>query len=99
MGHYALEPKIRDGLKEPGAVALKVVTELDWGARVRLDQLPQERSALQERAASQILAVEVQEVEGKEHDPLRRRVDGRSKGMKIGDAVLVLDDHLAIDQG
>ena len=48
---------------------------------------------------SQILAVEVQEIEGKEHEPVRRRVDGRSKGMEIGDAVLVLDDHLAIDQG
>jgi hypothetical protein len=40
----------------------------------------------------------VQEIEGKKHDPLRRRVDGRTEGVKIGDAVLVLDDHLAIDQ-
>ena len=64
---------------------------------VRLDQLPQKRPALHERAASQILAVEVEEVEGKEHEPVRRRVDGRSQGIEIGDAVLVLDHHLAID--
>ena len=48
---------------------------------------------------AQILAIEVQEIEGKEHDPVRRRVDSRSKGMEISDAALVLDDHLAIDQG
>jgi hypothetical protein len=63
--------------------------------RVRLDQLPQKRPALQERAASQVLAVEVEEVESKEHDPLRRCVDGRTEGVKIGDAVLVLKINAA----
>ena len=51
------------------------------------------------RGAPQILAVEVQEIEGKEHEPMRRRVDRRSKGIEVGKAVLVLDDHLAIDHG
>ena len=41
----------------------------------------------------------MQEIEGKEHEPVRRRVDRRAKGIEVGDAVLVLDDHLAIDQG
>jgi hypothetical protein len=41
----------------------------------------------------------VQEIEGKEHEPVRRLVDGRSKGIEVGDAALVLDDHLAIEQG
>ena len=41
----------------------------------------------------------MQEIEGKEHEPVRRRVDGRSEGIEVGDAVLVLDHHLAIDQG
>jgi hypothetical protein len=40
----------------------------------------------------------VQEIEGKENDPVRRRVDGRAQGMEIGDAGLVLDNYLAIDQ-
>jgi hypothetical protein len=48
---------------------------------------------------AQILAIDVQEIEGKEHEPVRRRVDSRSKGVEVGKAVLVLDDHLAIDQG
>jgi hypothetical protein len=38
----------------------------------------------------------VQEVEGNEHDPVRRCVDGRTESVKIGDTVLVLDDHLAM---
>ena len=59
----------------------------------------QERPALHERLPAQILAIEVQEIEGKEHEPVRRRVDRRSKGIEVGEAVLVLDDHLAIDQG
>jgi hypothetical protein len=41
----------------------------------------------------------VQEIEGKEHEPVRRRVDRRAEGIKVSEAVLVLDDHLAIDQG
>jgi hypothetical protein len=71
-----------------------VIAELDWGARVRLDQLPQERPALQERATSQVLAIEVQEVESKEHEPVWRRVDGRAQGVEVGNAVLILDEAL-----
>ena len=41
----------------------------------------------------------MQEIEGKEHDPVRRRVDGRAESIEVGDAVLVLDDHLAIEHG
>jgi hypothetical protein len=40
----------------------------------------------------------VQEIEGKEHDAVRRFVDGRPEGFKVGDALLILDDDLAIDQ-
>jgi hypothetical protein len=76
-----------------------MVTELDRRALIRLDQLPEECSPLHEGMPAQILAIEVQEIEGKEHDPVRRRVDSRSKAMEISDAALVLDDHLAIDQG
>jgi hypothetical protein len=54
---------------------------------------------LDERPSSQILAVEVEKIEGKEHDPVRRLVDGRAQGLEVGDAVLILDDDLAIDQG
>jgi hypothetical protein len=37
--------------------------------------------------------------EGKEYDAVRRFVDGRSEGFKVGDALLILDHDLAIDQG
>ena len=74
---------------------------LNWIGRagIRLDQPPEERPPFHEGLPPQILAIEVQEIEGKEHEPVRRRVDGRAEGIEVGDAVLVLDDHLAIDQG
>jgi hypothetical protein len=40
----------------------------------------------------------VQEIEGKEHESVRRRVDGRAKRIEVGDAVLVLDDDLTVNQ-
>ncbi len=76
-----------------------MVAELDRGALIRLDQLPKSTRRSMSGMPAQILAIEVQEIEGKEHEPVRRRVDSRSKCIEIGDAVLVLDDHLAIDQG
>jgi hypothetical protein len=98
LGHDALEPELGGGRKEPDAVALEVVTELDRGPGILLDQPPEEHP-FHERLPPQILAIEMQEIEGEQQEPVRRRVDSRSKGMKIGDAVLVLDHHLAIDQG
>src|SRR5262245_59128734 len=44
-------------------------------------------------------AVKVQEIEGKEHDAVRRLVDGPPQGVEVGDAVLVLDNGLTINQG
>jgi hypothetical protein len=41
----------------------------------------------------------VQEIEGEEHDPVRRLVNGRAQGIEVGDAILVLDDDLAIKNG
>ena len=41
----------------------------------------------------------MQEIEGKEHEAVRRFVDGRPEGFKVGDALLILDHDLAIDQG
>jgi hypothetical protein len=63
-----LEPEFGSSSKEPGAVALDMIAELDRATAIGLDQLPQQRPALQERAASQVLAVEVGKVEGKEHE-------------------------------
>jgi hypothetical protein len=47
---------------------LKMVTKLDRGARVRLDQLPERCPSLDERCSPRILAIQVQKIEGKEHD-------------------------------
>src|SRR5262249_19803053 len=98
LGNDAFKPEIDRRLKEPGAIALDMVAELDGRTVARPDQPPKERSPLHERPAAQILAIEVQEIEGKEHDPVRRRVNGRAERMEIGDPALVLDDHLAINQ-
>jgi hypothetical protein len=46
-----------------------------------------------------VLAVKVQEIEGKEHEPMRRPVDRGAESIEVGDAVPVLDDHFAIDHG
>src|SRR4051794_25011036 len=56
-------------------------------------------SPLHERSSPEILAVEVQQIEGKEHNPVRRLVDGRAQGIEVGDPVLVLDDDLAVNEG
>jgi hypothetical protein len=41
----------------------------------------------------------VQQIKSKEHDPVWRLMDGPAQGIKVRDAVLFLDDYLAIDQG
>jgi hypothetical protein len=41
----------------------------------------------------------VKEIEGKEHESVRRRVDGGAERIEVGDAVLVLEDDLTVDQG
>jgi hypothetical protein len=45
-----------------------------------------------------ILIIQVQEIEGKEHEAERRIVDGRTECIKVGDAVLIIDDDLAVYQ-
>ena len=40
----------------------------------------------------------MQEIEGKEHEAVRRCVDRRAERIEVGDAVLVLDDHLPVNQ-
>jgi hypothetical protein len=52
----------RGSLKESNAVALDMITELDRGAGILLDQLPEVRSPLHEEMPAQILAIEVQEI-------------------------------------
>jgi hypothetical protein len=44
------------------------------------------------------LVIEVEEIEGKEHDAVRSFMDARAQSVEVGDAVLVLDDDLAVDQ-
>ena len=65
------EAERRDQAKRRGMIA-----ELDRRAGIRLNQLPERCPALDERGSPQIRAIEMQEIEGKEHDPMRRLVDG-----------------------
>src|SRR4051812_3246997 len=76
-----------------------MIAELDGVAGILLDQLPEERPPFHEMPPPQILAVEVEEIEGKEHQPVRRRVDRRAESIEISEAMLVLDHHLAINHG
>jgi hypothetical protein len=75
-----------------------MVAELDRAARIGLDQLPESCAPLHEGRPPQILAVEVQEIEGKEHDAMRRLMYGPAQRIEIREAILILDDNLAIDQ-
>ena len=76
-----------------------MIAELDRRARVRFDQVPERCPSLDERSSPQILAFKVEKIESKEHDPVRRLVDGRAQGVEIGETVLVLNHDFAIDQG
>jgi len=69
-----------------------------YGARIGLDQLPQRCPPLHERSSPQVLAVEVEEIEGKEHEPVLCPVDGGAQGIEVGETILVLYDDLAIQQ-
>jgi hypothetical protein len=40
----------------------------------------------------------LQKIESKENEPVRRRVDGGAKGMEVRQAMLVLEDYLAVEQ-
>ena len=84
LGHDALEPDLRRGLKEPGAVDLDVIAELDRGAGILLDQLPEERPPFHEKLPPRIVAIEVHEIEGKEHEPMSGLVNGRAQGIEVG---------------
>jgi hypothetical protein len=44
-----------------------------------------------------ILIIQVQEIEGKENDPVRRCVDGRTEGVEVRKPILILDHHLTIE--
>src|SRR4029079_19574525 len=46
----------------------------------------------------EVLTIVVKEIEGKQHQPMASLVDGRAQGVEVGDTVLILDDHLAVDQ-
>jgi hypothetical protein len=41
----------------------------------------------------------VKEIEGKQHEPISGLMDGRAQRIEIRDAILVLNDKLAVDQG
>src|SRR5437763_7516312 len=62
----------------------------------RLNDLRQLRSALDQRSPSHFHAVEVEKIEGEEHQPLRIMLDGRGKRIEVGGAVLVFDDDFAV---
>jgi hypothetical protein len=72
----AFEPKLGGGLKELGAIAIDMVAELDRRPGIRLDQSPESRPSLDERRFPQILAIEVEKVEGKKQYPMRRFING-----------------------
>jgi hypothetical protein len=66
-------------------------------SRIRLDRLPEKRVTLREGMPAQILARSGAGVEGKEHDSVRRCVDGRTESVEVRKPILVLDHHLTIE--
>src|SRR5262245_9934130 len=98
LRHDALKPMLHCGLEECRSVALEMLADAERMA-VLADECVKLVAAGDEFAASQILAVELEQIESKEHEPARV-VDNRPlQGIEIGNAVLVLDHDLAVDEG
>ncbi|WP_245473003.1 hypothetical protein, partial [Mesorhizobium sp. M7A.F.Ca.MR.148.00.0.0] len=86
---------INRGIKVSPA-AMHMVAVLDH-AFSGADEFEQLFPTCQQRFATQIDAVMVQQIEGNEDDPIRRPSHRRPQRMEIRHAFLVKDDCLAID--
>jgi hypothetical protein len=64
-----------------------------------LDELPERCPSLNQRGFAEVLPIEMKEIERKQHQPMSGLMDRRTQGIEIGDAIFILDDELAIDQG
>ena len=104
LGHDPLEPAYAGRLEEGDPLPFDVLTEPD--PRVRQESIRQQSTPFLERLVDQGSAVEVEEIEGLEHEGgLHRGAIGRTAATadpileqrEIGLAVLVERDDLAVD--
>jgi hypothetical protein len=82
--------------KEGGGVGFEMLAIAERPAWI--DKLCELRSALDQWAYPQILAIEIEKVESEEHKSLRIVLDGIWQRIEIRCASLVLNNDLAIDQ-
>jgi hypothetical protein len=74
------------------------VCSLNWIApSPAVEQSAKHVPTLDQRRTTEILAVQVQEIERIEQQPVRLVFDGRSERGEIGDALLVLHDHFTVE--
>jgi hypothetical protein len=76
-----------------------MLAELDGEALILRQQAVEPLPSLDEGQPAQILAILKQQIEGKHHQAVGSALNGGSQGCEVGEAILVLDDDLSIDQG
>ena len=94
LGDDALEPDLAGMRVHLAAVDLEALAELDVGAG---DQLLQMRLALDQRQLPQIVAVEIEQIEGDHHDLGRLALQLVLQHREVGGAVGGGHDDLAVD--
>jgi hypothetical protein len=92
----ALQPDLAGERVYLGAVDLEVLAELDVGVG---DDLLELRLALDQGQLLQVVAVEIEEVEGHQHDPGGCALQFVLQDGEVGGAVLDRDDDFAVDDG
>src|SRR5689334_3332259 len=85
--------------KECSTIAGKFIAELDWAGAVSAKKPLQLAAAIKQWLVAQILAIQVENVEGVKAQRVRKPSDGRPKRLEIRHASLILDDNLAIKNG
>ena len=83
-------------MRHRGPVALDRLTELEIGFGAR-QQLGKTVAPVLKPIRAQILAVEVEQVEGEKHQPVRLALHRLAQFAECGNAPLVLNRNLAVD--
>ena len=95
LRNHALKPGLVDQVEDRLRLARQRLAELD--AAARLDHAGQDLAAVLQRHVAQIVAIEVQQIEGDEIEVVLPAGDGLAQFAEVGQAGLVQDDDLAVD--
>ena len=95
----AFELQVASVLEQPGTLGLEMLAETNPAAGRGVGQnVLQQLLARQQRRAREIVAIEMQEVEGVEHEIVAARFQLLLEGAEARMALRILDHDLAVDQ-